>query len=253
MNFFKRLFSRKLPEPAVEYKFNEFALPPDKAYNVYESKALGFYMIKDSCITCGAPEAEAPDLIEHAQGGSGECYFKKQPETEEEVGQAISAVWVSCIGALRYGGNDEQILKRMYELGLAGFCDYQPAHSYSVVNRNVVAFYFDGPLRELGKAVTQGFIGNPQNKVIDYLSDKTMMFSFIVRRWDFSHGALFICKHLENGFYKIIILDEHGKMPEYVSGYAFELHKILKEQVKAANILWYENEITYGGGNHIPW
>lgn len=72
-----------------------------------------------------APEAEAPDLIEHSKPGYGHCYFKKQPQTAEELDRAINAMQVSCISGIRYGGKDETILQRLYELGLANECDYK--------------------------------------------------------------------------------------------------------------------------------
>jgi len=56
----------------------------------------------------------------------GHCYFKKQPKTEDEIEKAINTIAVSCISGLRYGGTDEKILKRLYEIGEGGQCDYKP-------------------------------------------------------------------------------------------------------------------------------
>jgi hypothetical protein len=83
-----------------------------------------FYSMDGVCITCGAPEAEAPDLIAHSPSGWGHCHFKRQPQTPEEVERAINAVAVSCIAGLRYGGTDEKIIKRLHELGCGGECDH---------------------------------------------------------------------------------------------------------------------------------
>src|SRR5215213_5006329 len=85
-----------------------------------ENSQGDFYVENGVCITCGAPEAEAPDLIEHSKIEYGHCYFKKQPETEDEIERAINAIAVSCISGLRYGGTDEKILKRLYEIGEGG-------------------------------------------------------------------------------------------------------------------------------------
>jgi ferredoxin len=70
-----------------------------------------FYVEKDMCLACFAPEDTAPDLIayDHDTG----CYFKKQPETDEELDRAIEAVEVSCIAALRYCGNNPHIIQRL--------------------------------------------------------------------------------------------------------------------------------------------
>ena len=80
-----------------------------------------FYVQCNSCIHCGAPEAEAPDLMEMT--GTG-CYFKKQPETEEEIERAINALAVSCISAVRYRGTDKNILNKIANLGYQSECDY---------------------------------------------------------------------------------------------------------------------------------
>ena len=80
-----------------------------------------FYVQCDSCIHCGAPEAEAPDLMEMTYAG---CYFKKQPETKEETERAINALAVSCIAAVRYRGTDKDILRKITDLGCKSECDY---------------------------------------------------------------------------------------------------------------------------------
>ena len=70
-----------------------------------------FYVEKDSCLACMAPEYVAPNLMGYDDETG--CYFKKQPETQAEFEQAIEAVEVSCICALRYSGNDPQIIQRL--------------------------------------------------------------------------------------------------------------------------------------------
>ena len=79
--------------------------------NRYPENSNGdFYVENQVCTACGAPEAEAPDLIEHSKLEYGHCYFKKQPQTPEELDRAINAMSVSCISGIRYGGKDEFIL-----------------------------------------------------------------------------------------------------------------------------------------------
>lgn len=50
-----------------------------------------FYIANEDCTACGAPQAEAPDIIEHAKV-DGHCYFKKQPQTEDELDQVVKAM-----------------------------------------------------------------------------------------------------------------------------------------------------------------
>ena len=70
----------------------------------HENSQGDFYVENGVCTSCGAPQAEAPDLIDHSKLEYGHCYFKKQPETDEEIERAINAIAVSCISGLRYGG-----------------------------------------------------------------------------------------------------------------------------------------------------
>jgi hypothetical protein len=85
-----------------------------------------FYVADGLCIMCTAPEHEAPDLMGHdvAAGGGYHCYFQRQPTTAEEFGRAIRAVAVGCCGAVRYGGTDPEILRRLADLDAAGACDH---------------------------------------------------------------------------------------------------------------------------------
>jgi hypothetical protein len=74
-----------------------------------------FYVVKDTCLSCTAPHHEAPELL-----GLDEeigCYFRRQPQTPEELTHAVEAVWVSCVEALRYSGNDPEILERLRAKG----------------------------------------------------------------------------------------------------------------------------------------
>lgn len=70
-----------------------------------------FYVEDQMCICCDAAPSEAPDLLTYDE--TIHCYFKKQPETEEELSQAINACSVSEVCAVRYAGNNPKILKRL--------------------------------------------------------------------------------------------------------------------------------------------
>ena len=74
-----------------------------------------FYVVKDTCITCMAPHQEAPELmgLDKETG----CYFRRQPQTPEDLERAIEAVRVSCVEALRYAGNDPEILEQLRAKG----------------------------------------------------------------------------------------------------------------------------------------
>ena len=80
-----------------------------------------FFVEYDMCLACDAPYSKAPDLMDYDE--NIHCYFKRQPETEEEVEQAINAVCVSCIEAVLYLGDDPKILKKLKESNLERYAD----------------------------------------------------------------------------------------------------------------------------------
>jgi hypothetical protein len=91
----------------------------------YPKNALGdFYVEHNCCLTCEAPSNEAHDLMAHDdEGDYPHCYFKRQPETPEEVERAVMACFVSCVRAVRYAGKNPKILKRLQEIGRGDSCD----------------------------------------------------------------------------------------------------------------------------------
>jgi len=82
-----------------------------------------FYVEDDLCLICMAPEHEAPDIMGFFDGGgASHCYFKRQPETPEETTRAINAMCVACCGALRYGGDDQEVIDRLLAAGVEADC-----------------------------------------------------------------------------------------------------------------------------------
>jgi hypothetical protein len=93
----------------------------------YPLNAAGdFYVADGMCIACTAPEHEAPDLMAHdpAALAGYHCYFKRQPQTPEELQRAIMAVAVGCCGAVRYGGSNPEILRHLAQVAPADVCDH---------------------------------------------------------------------------------------------------------------------------------
>ena len=79
----------------------------------YPKNCEGDFFVEDGeCILCTLPVSEAPALMECDDLS---CYFKKQPKTDEEIGDAISAIAVSCCGAVKYCGTDKEVIKRMLD------------------------------------------------------------------------------------------------------------------------------------------
>lgn len=89
----------------------------------YRENAPGpFYSECDGCVICGAPHEEAPELMAWDPSGN-HCFFKRQPETPEEVQRAINAMDVSCVENLRYRGDDPEILETLCRMGYRHLCD----------------------------------------------------------------------------------------------------------------------------------
>jgi hypothetical protein len=87
-----------------------------------------FYEVNQDCMTCGYPHVLAPDLMAwemNSEGREAHCYFRKQPETSQEIGQAVKAVAGSCCGALRYCGSDPEIIQKLKDAGCKEAIDHQ--------------------------------------------------------------------------------------------------------------------------------
>ncbi len=82
------------------------------------------------CLSCGVPEAEAPTLLAPLDDGNSDTYFVRQPETDDEIEQACSAIEVCCADALRYGGTDPKILARLRRTGC---CDHHEILTPAVI------------------------------------------------------------------------------------------------------------------------
>jgi hypothetical protein len=75
--------------------------------------APGPFYTTGQCLACGAPEAEAPDLLAPLTGGNYITFFVRQPETPDEVERACRAIQVCCVMDLRYGGTDRTVIERL--------------------------------------------------------------------------------------------------------------------------------------------
>jgi hypothetical protein len=75
----------------------------------------GFYVEQGVCINCMAPHHAAPELL--GMDEETGCYFRRQPQTSEEIEHAVEAVRVSCVEGLRYSGDDPEVLERLRARG----------------------------------------------------------------------------------------------------------------------------------------
>lgn len=80
--------------------------------SVPQARRGTFYLQADCCITCGVPQAEAPELVGWTEQKAS-CYWIRQPETLAEVDKAINVLNSQEVGCHRYSGNDPYILSRV--------------------------------------------------------------------------------------------------------------------------------------------
>ncbi|MBO9635946.1 MAG: ferredoxin [Chitinophagaceae bacterium] len=215
---------------------------PDR-YN--ENAAGDFYVEDGVCTSCGAPQAEAPDLIGHSKNEYSHCYFKKQPETEEEIERAISAIQVSCISGLRYGGSNEKILKRLYEIGEAAQCDQKPLGNYKPLIWNNVTFRYEGPIKELSELITPKIgldlpASFQQEIILQLLSDDS--FEIIYKWRSTGSGDIFKCHSMADSMFSMELSVEDGGNEISIRGTAIRLNTILITDKKISEICWFDQD-----------
>jgi hypothetical protein len=64
-------------------------------------------------MSCGVPQAIAPDLVGWTDENLASCRWLKQPQTADELGRAIEVIHTQEVGCHRYSGNDPAILRRL--------------------------------------------------------------------------------------------------------------------------------------------
>ena len=79
-----------------------------------------FYVEVGKCLACGVPQAVAPDLVGWVDELKRHCYWIKQPETTEELDQAIKVLDSQELECHRYAGTDPAVLSRV----ATTCCDY---------------------------------------------------------------------------------------------------------------------------------
>ncbi len=231
MNIFKKFNNNKTPDRYPENSQGDF------------------YVENQVCISCGALEDVAPDLIEHSKLEYGHCYFKKQPQTQDEIDRAIDAMAVSCISGLRYGGRDEKILKRLYEIGEAEQCDYKPIGSYKMLVWTKVTFFYTGTIKQLSDSLTSQIvldIPHLKNEILDYKTNDHNYFEFTYRWTDGLTGIIYKCNYTSDGQCKIELTKEKDGYLNAIRGNAISLNIILCKDKNASEIIWFDiDDNTY--------
>src|SRR5688500_8150324 len=101
-------------------------MPTSLPQRVPQNAPGDFYVEAGLCTRCCLVHGEAPDLLNDPGQPFDECYFRRQPQTPDELDRAISAICVSEMCALRYGGSDESIIAKLRARHSAAQCDHTP-------------------------------------------------------------------------------------------------------------------------------
>ncbi|HUS14557.1 MAG TPA: ferredoxin [Chloroflexia bacterium] len=111
-----------------------------------------FYVAYGECTACLAAHQTAPEMMGYDEA-EGHCFVRRQPSGPHETYRALCAVWCSEVAAIRYAGNDPEVLRRLGEAGLAQQCDEPLPVAVRPCLRNHVSFAVKGGLDE--PAVTE--------------------------------------------------------------------------------------------------
>ena len=91
-----------------------------RRYKAHPQSAPGdFYVVNNECVSCGAPHTVAPELIGWAENvDQSHCVWKRQPQTAQEIEDAIGVILVSEVACHRYAGDDQRVIDRRIRLDL---------------------------------------------------------------------------------------------------------------------------------------
>ena len=101
---------------------------------IQSRRAGDFYVEKGQCLACGVPHVVAPNLVGWTNEKPLHCFWKKQPETPEELERAIGVLEAQELECHRYAGTDPAVLKRVSTT----YCDY-PMQSPSAIHGEIDA------------------------------------------------------------------------------------------------------------------
>jgi hypothetical protein len=88
----------------------------------FAKNAPGPWYTTGQCAQCGAPQEAAPELFAPLTDENRDTYFVRQPVTPEEIERACRAAQACCVSAVRYGGIDATVVRRLGNT--AEFSDY---------------------------------------------------------------------------------------------------------------------------------
>lgn len=93
----------------------------------HPQNAPGDFFVEDNCcLSCGVPQAVAPDLFPVMDDRFEHCYVRRQPSSELELGQMLDAIRGAEVGCIHYRGRDPEILAKVKEIEDNHFMNPKP-------------------------------------------------------------------------------------------------------------------------------
>ncbi|MGH6616752.1 ferredoxin [Sphingomonas sp.] len=217
-----------------------------------------FYVEAECCLLCGVPEHIAPELF---HTGEHHCSFIRQPHTSSEIDKTVEAMASSEVDCIRYRGDNDVILRRLGEAGLADLVDGAKAAGYSELRRDRVRFRPPGlsadgmSAKSLASAFRQylrgqsDFSGVNRYKVMPAtLWPRTVTLSWF--EWNF-HSVIFEASLIN----ELRVISLKPAFPDALKGLARILDDWLRAAQKYQEIEWLTAaQLSLGGkGFHSPY
>lgn len=104
-----------------------------------QNVAGDFYVQDECCTLCDIPRTEAPELFALTEN-EDHCFVSRQPQTEDEISQMLSAIACAELKCIHYRGRDPAIISRLSAMGEMDVCDSTPLPGIELGLRNHVTF-----------------------------------------------------------------------------------------------------------------
>ena len=179
----------------------------------------------------------------------GHCFFIRQPSTEDETDEAILGLWASCCGAVRYQGQDREILTRLSAQGLADQCDYQLDETPKRVVRNRLCFEFRDAESEKGKSaiaheIMDFFAHSLPAQIGDVHDFRCSAGSSSFRyEWDgnsqpYTHSIIFILEPQNEREWLLRMMRNENA----TTAFAVSIHKAVRRDLRFRQVQWFSEE-----------
>jgi hypothetical protein len=208
-----------------------------------------FYVLDGCCTACGVPESVAPEHF--AWDGENQCFVRRQPRTEMEVGRVLGAMRAAELQCIRYRGTDPEVMRRIAEMGEPELCDVAPP-ALEPVRRNHVTFdtpdawtTVDGLAAGFRRFLLETRGGRMRvQPAASSLGEAALAFAWFE---DHFHTVLFLRNHTGDGAWLI-------RHPPNL-GVADTVNDWLRDALHASNVRWYSEESFAGDRTwrSTPW